>query len=40
MGMAYFPADQPYREHVLKYASQKAVSYFSLPVRVLILQNS
>lgn len=25
-GMAYFPADQPYREHVLKYASQKDVS--------------
>ena len=25
-GMAYFPTDQPYREHVLKYASQKDVS--------------
>ena len=25
-GMAYFPADQPYCEHILKYASQKDVS--------------
>ena len=28
-GMAYFPNDKPYREHVLKYATQKDVS--SLP---------
>jgi hypothetical protein len=25
-GMAYFPDDKPYREHVLKYATQKDVS--------------
>ena len=36
MGMAYFPTDQPYREHVLKYASQKDVSVSS-PVRTMNL---
>ena len=25
-GMAYFPTDQPYREHMLKYTSKKDVS--------------
>ena len=25
-GFAYFPPDEPYRQHVLKYASQKDVS--------------
>ena len=33
MGMAYFQTDQPYCEHVLKYASQKDVSVSS-PVRM------
>lgn len=29
-GLAYFPDDEPYREHILKYASQKDVcNYFN-----------
>ena len=29
-GFAYFAPDEPYRQHVLKYASQKDVSFHSL----------
>ena len=29
-GMAYFTEDEPYRKHVLKYATQKDVSKFIL----------
>ena len=29
-GFAYFPPDEPYRQHVLKYASQKDVSLHGL----------
>ena len=27
-GLAYFTDDEPYRKHVLKYATQKDVSFF------------
>jgi len=37
-GMAYFPIDQLYHEHVLKYASQKDVSVSS-PVRMMNLKH-